>query len=581
MLAVLLGILLFPSAFHAQAVPLPEAPQPAQHFAKAQKGKSEAIDSKKTAVVAKAAAVSAAEAPPIRFEDATAQSGISFRHSMGSRQLGSLLEGTGAGCVWFDYNNDGLPDLYVVSGQPLDDSVHPYPLKQKPAEPPHNHLFRNNGDGTFTDVTEKAGVAPDMYSIAVAAADFDNDGFVDLLVTGYGRAILYRNNGNGTFTDVTAKAGIKVDRWSISSTWLDYDRDGCLDLFVGRYVKFDPTYHNYYAADNYPGPLDYGGDTNVLYHSNCDGTFTDVSDKAGISAFLGRTMGVTSADFDGDGWPDIYVSNDKTENFLFHNNHNGTFTEMAVDAEVAYGQNGEATSSMGPVFADVEGTGRPDLWVTDSKYNRLMRNTGKLRFDDISATSGLSEAEAQYTSWGSGVYDFDNDGWRDILVFHGGLIHLIPQEHSLFRNLGGGQFADVSRQGGSILDVKSVARGACFADFENNGKVGAYVVNLDAPGTLLRNVTTTHNHWIAIELRGTKSNRDGIGARVEVTAAGHTQVAERTAGSGYLSQDDGRVHFGLGSAATVDRLTIQWPSGKQQTLENLATDRVLKVEEPK
>ncbi len=213
---------------------------------------------------------------PIRFDDATDASGIHFIHSMGAQALGSLLEATGGGCVWFDYNNDGLLDLYVVSGKPLEDSMHPHPLKVKPDPPPHNHLYRNNGDGTFTDVTDKAGVAPDMYSIAVTAADYDNDGFVDLLVTGYGKVVLYRNNGNGTFSDVTAKAGIKVDGWSISSTWLDYDKDGCVDLFIGRYVKFDPTYHNYYAADNYPGPLDYVGDTNVLYHNNCDGTFTDV-----------------------------------------------------------------------------------------------------------------------------------------------------------------------------------------------------------------------------------------------------------------------------------------------------------------
>ena len=516
----------------------------------------------------------------IRFEDATETSGIHFTHSMGSAALGSLLEGTGGGCVWFDYNNDGLPDLYVVSGKPLEDSMHPHPMKVKPNPPPHNHLYRNNGDGTFTDVTEQAGVAPDMYSIAVAAADFDNDGFVDLLVTGYGKVVLYHNNGNGTFTDVTAKAGIKVDRWSISSTWLDYDRDGCVDLFIGRYVKFDPTYHNYYAADNYPGPLDYEGDTNVLYHNNCDGTFTDVSEKSGIAAFIGRTMGVTAADFDGDGWPDIYVSNDKTPNFLFHNNHDGTFSEMATDQEVAYGQNGEATSSMGPVVADVDGDGRPDLWVTDSKYNRMMHNTGKGRFEDVSRTSGLAEAQAQYTSWATGVYDFDNDGWLDILSFHGGLVNMVPQEHSLFRNLGGGAFEDVSRQGGAVLDVKTVARGGCFADYDNDGKVDAFLVNLNAPGTLLHNVTQTANHWITIKLKGTKSNRDGIGAHLELTAGGRTQVAQRVAGSGYLSQDDGRIHFGLGAASKVDKLVIRWPSGKEQTIDDLKVDSIVTVEEP-
>jgi hypothetical protein len=529
----------------------------------------------------------------IRFEDATARAGIDFTHSFGSAKLGSLLEGTGSGCIWFDYNNDGLPDLYVLSGHPLDDAMHPYPLKEKPQPPPHNHLYRNNGDGTFTDVTEKAGLDPDMYAVAVTAADYDNDGFEDLLVTGYGKTLLYHNNGNGTFTDVTAKAGIKVDGWAISSTWLDYDRDGCVDLFVGRYVKFDPKYHNYYAADNYPGPLDYAGETNRLFHNNCDGTFTDVTDKSGIGAYIGRTMGVTAADFDGDGWPDIYVANDRTENFLFHNKHDGTFEEIANDAGVAYGQNGEATSSMGPVFADITGSGLLDLWVSDAHYNRLVKNNGKGGFDDIGIASGLSQANAQYVSWGTGVYDFDNDGWLDIMVFHGGLIQMIPQEHSVFRGLGDGKFEDVSELSGSVLGTKTVARGACFADYDNDGKVDAFVVNLGGRGVLLRNVSGLPNsvggtgHWIAIKLKGSRSeknnsgsNRDGLGARVEVWAGGREQVAERVAASGYLSQDDARLHFGLGSAAKVDKIVVHWPSGRVQTLENLSVDRVLTVEEP-
>ncbi len=526
-------------------------------------------------------ATTPAPSSTIRFEDATAASGIHFTHSFGAQDLGSLLEGTGGGCVWFDYNNDGLPDLYVVSGKPLGEGMHPYPLKTAPNPPPHNHLYRNNGNGTFTDVTDRAGVAANIYGMAAIAADFDNDGFVDLFVTGYGKAILYHNNGDGTFTDVTAKAGINVDGWSISSVWLDYDRDGCVDLFVGRYVKFDPKYRTYYAADNYPGPLDYEGTTNRLYHNNCNGTFTDVTDKSGIGVYKGRTMGVTAADFDGDGWPDIYVSNDKTENFLFHNKHDGTFEEVAADMGVGYGQNGEMTSSMGPVFADFDGDGALDLWVTDSKYDRLMRNNGKLGFEDISAASGISEAAGQYVSWASGVYDFDNDGLLDILVFHGGLIHLIPEEHSLYRGLPNRKFADVSHQAGPVLDAKTVGRGACFADYDNDGKVDAYLVNLGAPGKLLHNVSQNQNHWITIALQGAKSNRDGIGARVEILAGGHKQVAERTGGSGYLSQDDWRLHFGLGSAARIDTLTVHWPSGREQTLKDIPADGILKIEEPK
>ena len=523
----------------------------------------------------------AVAAGKIRFEDASDKAGVRFTHSFGSRQLGSLLEGTGAGCVWIDYNNSGLPSLYVVNGRPLDDSIHPYPLKEKPSPLPHNHLYRNDGNGHFTDVTEQAGLNPDLYADAVAAADYDNDGFQDLLVTGYGKVVLYHNDGNGHFTDVTVKTGIKADGWSISSTWLDYDKDGCSDLFIGRYVKFDPKYRNYYAADNYPGPLDYAGDTNLLFHNNCNGTFTDVSEKSGISAFVGRTMGVTAADYDNDGWDDIYVANDRTENFLFHNKHDGTFEEVANDTGTAFGQNGEATSSMGPVFTDFEGRGFLDLWVSDGHYNRFLRNVGKQGFEDIGASNGISQANAQYVSWGSGVYDFDNDGQPDILIFHGGLIHLIPQEHTLFRGLGSGKFEDISEQAGSVLSVRTVARGACFADYDNDGKVDAYLVNLGAPATLLHNVSPDPGHWIAVKLVGAKSNRDGIGARLEVVAGSKRWTAERVAGSGYLSQNDARVHIGLGAVTAVDKITIHWPDGREQVVEKPALDRVITVEEPK
>ena len=531
-----------------------------------------------------AVVMAAAQTPQsgsIRFEDATTASGIQYIHSFGAQKLGSLLESTGSGCVWFDYNNDGFPDLYVASGKPLEPGVHPYPLKNPATSAPHNHLYRNNGNGTFTDVTDEAGVAANIYGTATIAADFDNDGFEDLLVTGYGRAILFRNRGNGTFEDVTARAGIHVDGWSISSAWLDYDRDGCVDLFIGRYVKFDPKYRNYYAADNYPGPLDYEAETNRLYHNNCNGTFTDVTDKSGIAAYKGRTMGVTAADFDGDGYPDIYVANDKTENFLFHNKRDGTFEEIAAELGVAYGQNGEMTSAMGPIFADIENSGRLSLWVSDSKYNRLLRNTGKSGFEDISAAAGISALSGQYVSWGSGIFDFDNDGHLDILIFHGGLVHMVPQEHSVFGGLGEGKFVDASRTAGAVLDVKTVARGACFADYDNDGRVDAFVVNLGARGTLVHNVSTTSKHWITVKLKGRKSNRDGIGARVQVVSGAGKQTAERVAGSGYLSQDDGRLHFGLGAANSIDQLVIRWPSGREQVLRGIAVDRVLTLEEPK
>jgi hypothetical protein len=326
----------------------------------------------------------------------------------------------------------------------------------------------------------------------------------------------------------------------------------------------------------------------MLFRNNCNGTFTDVTDPSGIGAYIGRTMGVTAADFSGDGWDDIYVANDSTQNFLFHNNGNGTFKEIAEDAGVAYGQDGEATSSMGPVAADITGSGRLDLWVSDGHYNRLMKNNGGGTFTDIGISSGLAQANAQYVSWGSGVYDFDNDGLLDIMVFHGGLIHMIPMEHSVFKGLGGGQFEDVSRTAGVVVNQRSVARGACFADYDNDGKIDAFVVNLGGQGTLLHNVSTGTGHWIEIWLRGantptdhSESNRAGIGAMVDIWAGGRHQVAERVASSGYLSQNDGRLHFGLGAADKIDKLVVHWPSGRVQTLTDLKVDRVLTIKEPK
>jgi hypothetical protein len=516
---------------------------------------------------------------PIRFEEVAAQSGISFTHSFGAEKLGSLLESTGAGAVWFDYNNDGLLDLFVTSGKPLGPGIHPYPLRKPPQIPPTNHLYRNDGKGHFTDVTQQANLAGDLFSMAAIAADYDNDGYTDLLVTGFGRAILYRNKGDGTFEDVTEKAGLKVPGWSIGAAWLDYDRDGCLDLFIGRYVKFDPSYRSYYAADNYPGPLDYEPETNLLFHNNCHGAFTDASESSGIEKFKSRAMGVTAADFDLDGYPDIYVANDKTENFLFHNEKNGTFKEIAVSASVAYGQNGESTSAMGPVFADLDGDGRPDLWVTDSRFNRLMKNTGPAQFEDVTEHAGISQLAAQYVSWGTAAQDFDNDGRDDIFIVHGGLIHLVPQEHSVFRNRGAMKFEDVSRDAGPFFEIKSVGRGAAFADYDNDGRIDVFLMNLGTPAFLLHNTSPSTNHWITVKLIGRKSNRDGIGAQVELVAGGQHQQHERVAGSGYLSANDPRIHFGLGTATKIEKLNITWPSGIRQVIENPPIDQLITVEE--
>jgi hypothetical protein len=532
-----------------------------------------------TAAILCAAALTAVAESPIRFDDATASSGIRFTHSFGAQRLGSLLESTGAGCAWLDYNNDGRPDLYVVSGKPLGKEIHPYPLRKPPATPAQNRLFRNDGAGKFTDVTSEARVAGDLFGMGAIAADYDNDGHVDLFVSGYGKAILYRNKGDGTFEDVTERAGLRVPGWSIGSAWLDYDRDGHVDLFVGRYVRFDPKYRAYYAADNYPGPLDYEGETNLLFRNKGDGTFADVSERSGIAEHKGRAMGVTAADFDGDGYPDIYVANDKTENFLFRNQKDGTFREIGLAAGVAFGQNGESTSAMAPVFADVDGDGRTDLWVSDARYNRLLRSVSDAEFRDVTEAAGISQLTAQYVSWGSFVEDFDNDGMRDIFIVHGGLIHMVPQEHSLFRNAGAGRFEDVSSGAGPLLDVKTVGRGACAADYDNDGRTDFFVVNLGSPGVLFHNTSPADRHWLQIQLVGSKSNRSGIGAVVEVTAGGRTQRAERTGGSGYLSHNDARLHFGLGKAVKAERIVVRWPSGAEQVLENVPGDRVVTIGE--
>jgi hypothetical protein len=395
--------------------------------------------------------------------------------------------------------------------------------------------------------------------------------------------ILYRNLGSGAFQDVTERAGLRAPGWSVGAAWLDYNRDGCVDLFVGRYVKYDPAYKAFYAADNYPGPLDYPAETNLLFRNNCDGTFRDVSEPSGLAAYKSRAMGVTAADFDLDGYPDIYVANDKTENFLFRNRRDGTFEEMAARAGVAFGQSGENTSAMGPVFVDFDHDGLVDLWVSDSRYNRAFRNLGGFKFEDVSERAGISQLAAQYVSWGTGVHDFDNDGLEDIFIVHGGLIHMVPQEHTVFRNLGGWKFADVSSTAGPFFavegGVKSVGRGAAFADYDNDGRIDAFLVNLGGPPFLLRNVSARAGHWLGVKLVGRKSNRDGIGAQVEVEAGGKRIRKERIAGSGYLAQDDPRLHFGLGGATRVDALTITWPSGVRQELKDVAVDRVLTVEE--
>jgi enediyne biosynthesis protein E4 len=519
--------------------------------------------------------------PLPQFEDVTRKSGIGFRHSFGEKELSSIMEGTGSGCAWFDYNNDGLLDLYTVSGryvEGLTDHSAPDGIDAT------NHLFRNNGDGTFTDVTAQAGVQGKGMGTGVTVGDFDNDGYQDLYVTGYNVAILYHNNGDGTFTDVTADARVANPYFGIGTAFLDYDRDGWLDLFVGNYLRFDPSYRHFYSAEHYPGPLDYNPEFNRLLHNNRNGTFTDVSKESGIAIEPGRAMGVTVGDYDNDGWPDIYVANDTMPSFLYHNNRNGTFTNVAVEVNVAYGQNGEATTSMGPIFGDYDNDGWQDLFVSDARYHRLFHNPGKAGgfFIDMTDESGIGKVSGQYVAWGDGFFDFDNDGWKDIFIVNGGLSWLIPMESTLLRNNHNGTFSDVSLQTGSFFEKRNVSRGTCFGDYDNDGYIDAFVCVLGGEGILLHNTPPDgkRNHWLTVKLVGTRSNRDGYGASLEAVAGDLHQYVQAVSGSGYLSQGDPRPHFGLGQHTSVDKLIIQWPSGTVQTLEHIHADQILTVKEP-
>jgi len=516
------------------------------------------------------------------YEDVSDKAGINFQHSFGEKKLSSIMEATGSGCAWFDYNNDGWLDLYVLSGRYMEGVTK---FSKPDGIDATNHLYRNNGDGTFTDVTAQAGVGGKGFGMGVTVGDYDNDGFEDLYVTNWNSSLLYHNNGHGTFTDVTAKAGVENPHFGVGTAWLDYDRDGKLDLYVGNYLQFDPDAKmRYFTADAFPGPLDYEGTADRLFHNTGDGTFSDVSQKAGIANPAGRAMGVTTGDYDNDGWPDVYVANDTMESYLYHNNHDGTFKNVAPDVNTAFGANGEATSAMNPIFGDYDNDGWQDLFVSDMRYHRLFHNPGNEAFWlDTTVETGVASVSGQYVAWGDGFFDFDNDGWKDIYVVNGGLHWLIPMEDSVLRNNGNGTFTDVSAQLGSYFKFKKVGRGACFADYDNDGYLDAFIMVLGGKGILLHNnppPVGQRNHWLTIRLVGTKSNRDGFGTRLEAVAGDSRQYIEAVSENGYLSQGDPRPHFGLGSHAEVDKLTIYWPSGTVQTLEHVKADQILTVTEP-
>ena len=532
-----------------------------------------------SAVLLSAMTAVAADQPTLpQFVDVTASAGISFVHSIGDDELSNIVESSGAGCVFFDYDNDGDLDIYLVNGRYLEtvSSARGRHL----AGQLKNALYRNNGDATFTDVTEKAGVGDTGFGMAAVAADYDNDGDRDLFVTNYGRDSLYLNNGDGTFTDVTQKAGVGSELWSLGASFFDFDRDGLLDLYVGGYLVFDPEYRNFYAAEAFPGPLSYRGQKDILYRNKGDGTFEDVTRAAGVYSTKGRAMGVAACDIDDDGDEDLYVANDGMENYLYRNRGNGTFEEIALRTGTAFGQNGEATSAMGPEFGDFDGDGLIDLLVPDMGYGCLYRNTGKGFFEEKSAEMGIAAVLGQYTSWSGNFLDYDHDSVLDVFIVNGDAHHLEPEEDTLFRGKGGRSFVDVSGASGPAFKLKAVGRGSAAGDLDDDGDLDLLVLNLNGPARLYRNDGGNRGNWIMVRTVGTASNRDGIGARVRVKFGGTTQVRDIRSSSGYLSQGDFRAHFGVGKSQKVDRIEVRWPSGRTSTLDNVKVNQVITVTEP-
>jgi hypothetical protein len=525
----------------------------------------------------------------VTFVDVARPAGIIFQHDNAASTEKYLIETMGSGCGWIDFDQDGLLDLYLVNGAATN--------VYKPTHPLRSALYRNNGDGTFTDVTEKAGVgAQGLFGMGVAVGDFDNDGYPDLFVCGYGRCILYHNNGNGTFSDVTARAGVEnAGRWASSAAWFDYDNDGRLDLVIANYVDWSPE-RNFYCGDRGPGmrsychPDDFNPQPPTLFHNNGDGTFTDVSKVSGLAAKPGNGLGVVTFDYDNDGWQDIFIANDHMPNSLFHNNRNGTFTELGYLAGVAVSADGQFEAGMGTDAADTTNSERMDLVVMhlDMQLARLYRNMGDGTFEDETARSKLSYSTFHMSEFGTKFFDYDNDGWRDLFMANGHVLDNIQRYHSevsyaepklMFRNSGGGVFENVSDQLGADFVLPRVSRGAAVGDFDNDGDLDILVNNCGQSPQLLRNDGGNRNHWLEILLIGTKSNRDGVGARVKVVAGDLVLYDQRKGGMSYQSAQDPRLHFGLGQRTKVNAIEIDWPSGVTTKIGGVKCDQIITVKE--
>jgi len=532
-----------------------------------------------------------AQTSQIRFENRQKKSGVSFVLNNGTTDDKPIIDSILGGVALLDYDNDGYLDIFFTNGAKI-----PSLTKDGPAF--SNRLYHNNHDGTFSDVTDRAGVRGEGYSLGVAAADYDNDGKTDIYVTGVNRNILYHNNGDGTFTDVTAHAGVGGNsggkkQLSVSAAWLDYDNDGYLDLFVTNYLDWTAENSRICGA---PGkrlscaPSLYGGEANILYHNNGDGTFTDVSVPTGIAAQVGKGMGVAIADFDGDGWMDIFVANDNERNFLFKNRAGKGFDEVGVESLVAYTEDGVPVSSMGVDFRDWSNDGRPSLFITalGGETFPLYRNDGNGLFSIETYPSGMGFSSFRMSGWGAGIFDFDNDGHKDLFSANSHVSEnadIDPQQHyrqanAIFKNVGNGTFAEVSAQSGPDMQIRAAHRGCAFGDLNNDGRTDVVVSAIGGPAELLYNTSTDSNHWLSIQTVGTKSNRDGIGTRIKVTGgSGLVQYNHVTTAGSYASSSDKRVHFGLGADAAIKEIELRWPSGTVQTLHDVKADQILKVVE--
>ena len=525
-------------------------------------------------------------AQTLTFTDVTAEAGIGFKHTSGRSGEFYFVEQLGSGAAFFDYDNDGDLDIYFVDGADLPG------FQSK--KPPTNHLYQNNGDGTFTDVTDFAGVGDKSYGIGCCVGDYDNDGHLDLYVTNFGKNRLYRNNGDGTFSDVADQTNVGDVRWGASCAFADYDNDGHLDLYVTNYVQYqldqNKTCQNK-GVHTYCRPQEYAGEVDILYRNRGDGTYTEVTQAAGVYQPRSRGLGIVWGDYDSDGYIDLYVANDTNENHLFYNNGDGSFSDMAFFAGVALSENGEMGSGMGVDFGDYDNDGRLDIMVTNfqDEVATLYHNDGDGFFSDASYISGTGESTYASLGWSVCFFDYDNDGAKDIFIANGHVFSDVElfnsettyaQVNHLFRNLGGGVFQEITAHVGLDLSQKAPSRGAAFGDYDNDGDIDILVTNNNGKPQLLRNDGGNRNNWVKVHIRGTASNRAGIGTRIEVVTGDVSQMAEVKSGSGYLCQNALALHFGLGSHTVIDKIIATFPSGRVYQMKAVLVNQVIEITEP-